>query len=235
MTSSFDMDRDSRAAFVAAPLRVGGQDFLSLDAATSRRQPDLEERLAQAFEEGRQAGRAELPWQEAEVLARAASALDEALGRVAAQERDWLEATREAALSLALAIAERLVGHAVDTDRDALAVRLDAGLRLVEGSGATELALAPEDHAILVQGQAPELARLVQDHAARLVADDELRPGQARITGGAARTRRVEIDLSATLQHLERELRALLPMATDPRAVTGEASDSAASEPEGAS
>ena len=83
---------------------------------------------------------------------------------------------------------------------------------------------------MLVQGQAPELARLVQEHAARLVPDDTLRSGQARITGGVARTRRVEIDLAATLQHLERELRALLPMASDPNRPSA-APDAAGSDP----
>ena len=67
MTSSFECaPADPARGFVAEPLLARGLGFEPHDAsAGARAEPDLDERLRIAFEEGREAGRAELPWQEA--------------------------------------------------------------------------------------------------------------------------------------------------------------------------
>jgi len=200
------------SAFVPEPLCPGGREFVSVHTPRAPH-PSLESRLQAAYEEGRQAGRAELPWRDAEQLGRAASALSDALHEIEQEARELRRCARELALELGLAIAERLVAGAVEADLDAVAARVDAALQLVEGPTAPEVHLAPDDHATVTAGAAPELQRLVEAHGARFSPDPELAPGRVRVTRA---DHRVELDLSRTLERLGRDLRGLLDLEATP-------------------
>ncbi len=196
------------SAFVPEPLCPGGREFVSIHTPRAPH-PSLESRLQAAYEEGRQAGRAELPWADAERLGRAASALSDALHEIEKESRELRRSARELALELGLAIAERLVAGAVAADLDALAARVDAALQLVEGPTPPEVHLATDDHATVTAGAAPELQRLAEAHGARFSPDPELAPGQVRVIRA---DHRVELDLSRTLERLGRDLRGLLDL-----------------------
>ncbi len=202
----------SSSSFVPQPIHGGDRGFLPAaprpDPATPPgAAPTAAPTPEDLFEQGRIAGRAELPWQEADQLCQAASALDEALHLVEAQGRARVRAERDTVIHLALAIAERLIGRAVDVDLGALETRVEAALELVQGPDPIEIRLCTADHAVVLGGGAPELVRLAEAHGAAFLADDTIRPGSARLNAGE---RQVSLDPGPALDRLARDLRTWL-------------------------
>lgn len=202
----------SAGSFVAQPILGGDRSFQpssTVRPSTAARDdvPLSEAPPEDLFEQGRQAGRAELPWQEAEELCQAASALDEALHHVEAQGRARVRAERDTVIHLALAIAERLIGHAVEVDLGALETRVEAALELVKGPDPIQIRLCSADHELVLGGGAPELVRLAEAHGAIFLADDTIRRGSARLNAGE---RQVSLDPGPALDRLARDLRTWL-------------------------
>ena len=201
MTSLFKADPAAGVvSFEANPLFGEEAGFTSQRAAVAS---SLEEQLAAAFEEGRQAGRAELPWDEAERLRSSVDALATAGEALASIQRDGLRSQRVAIVDLALVIARHLLEREIEADPDALAAQLADALDLLQGHAPPTVHLSPADHATLSTGGATLLERLAGDWGATLVADEELAPGQARVEGGESL---IEIELERALARIREEL-----------------------------
>jgi len=188
-------DVTATGAFVSKPLAgLEAAGFTSADASASasppepESQPDLESVRHAAFEEGREAGRAELPWQEARQLETAIVALESAERAFAAERRDYLRAQRGALVDLAIAIAERILMRELSTDPAALVALVERAIdSLPQASrdGGVALHLSPSDHGVLAQGEGDALARLAQDGTVQIVSDAGLAPGDVRVQAGA--------------------------------------------------
>ncbi len=202
MTSSFRTETpEEAAAFVVDPLF--GEDGFTTELAAP--DPTPEEQQAAAYEEGRRAGRAELPWEDAERLRTAADALAGAADALALVQRDGLRSQRTAIVDLALVVAGHLLGREIEADTDALAAQVADALELLQGHAPPAVHLSPPDHETLRGGGAPGLERLAGEWGATLVADEELAPGQVRVLGGESL---VEIELDRALARLREELLA---------------------------
>lgn len=203
MTSLFKADSPgSHAAFEADSLFGEGGGFTSSEVAAAI---SLEEQLAAAFEEGRQAGSAELPWDDANRLRSSAEAMASAAASLDAIQRDGLRSQRTAIVDLALAIASHLLAREIEGDPDALAAQLMDALELLQGHSPATVHLSSADYEILRAGGAPTLERLAGDWGATLVANDELAPGQARVEGGESL---LEIEIDRALARIREELLA---------------------------
>jgi flagellar assembly protein FliH len=188
-------DVTATGAFVSKPLAdLEAARFTSADApapaaaSAPASQPDLEALRNAAFEEGREAGRAELPWQEARQLETAIVALESAERAFAAERRDYLRAQRRALVELAIAIAERILMRELRADPAALVALVERAIDALPEASRDEgvaLHLAPSDHDALAHGEGDAVARLAQGGAVRIVSDPDLAPGDARVRAGA--------------------------------------------------
>ncbi|HVP29128.1 MAG TPA: FliH/SctL family protein [Myxococcota bacterium] len=170
-------------------------------------EPTLEEACARAREEGYAAGRAELPWSEAESLRTAIVALEHAAATLAALRRAELRAQRRAIVELAVALAEGVLRREVRADRDALAGVLERALAAVDAEDGVRLRLSARDLAALEAGHAPELARIAAQHGLSLQGDPSLSPGDLRL---ASPRSDVDARLHTCVRRLADELGDLL-------------------------
>jgi flagellar assembly protein FliH len=174
---------------------------------------DLEELRRAAFEEGRAAGRAELPWQDADALRAALGSLEEAARALDATRRGYLRAQRRALVELAIAVAERVLARAVAADPDALVLLVARALDLLGEEEPLRVRLCAAHVETCAQGLAPELARLVEERGVALEPDRELSPGDVRVQAGRCQVdarlgeclRRVREDLGELIEREERE------------------------------
>ncbi len=191
----FELEPDDVTAsgpFVPSPLSPAEAvpDFVDAEPPSSPDpEPDAEAVRRAAFEEGRQAGRAELPWQEARQLETAIVALESALAAFAAERSDYLRAQRTALVELALEIAERVLVRELEADPSALVGLVEGALDALppeSREGDLAIRLSPADHAVLAAGEGDALTRLSGAGAVQLVADASLAPGDVRVEAGAA-------------------------------------------------
>lgn len=200
-----------RAGFVAAPLRASaprfepaaGERALLGAAEAVAREPSLEELRQEAFEAGRAAGRAELPWRDADALRSALISLEEAARALGGVRRDYLMAQRRALVELALAVAERVLGRAVAADPDALVAVVERALAQLGADEPVRLRLCAGHLETLELGLAPQLARLAAEHGVRVEADRELVPGDVRVFAGRSQ---VDARLEECLRRVRDEL-----------------------------
>ncbi len=208
-------DPTAVGAFVPRPLPDGAPDFAG-DAPAAPAEsptPDPESLREAAFEEGRRAGRSELPWQEARQLETLLVALESAQRAFAEERRGYLRAQRSALVELALELASRILDRELAADPDAWVAlverALDALPPAVPSAPADDgptIRLAAADHAGLGAGEGEALARLAAH--GRVVADPELEPGDVRVEAGAAR-------VDARRELLLANLREVLTTAAD--------------------
>ena len=208
---------------VALP-QDGAEGFRAADASVhvspSDPEPDAEAERRAAFEAGREAGRAELPWQEARELEEAIVALESARAAFAAERRDYLRAQRRSLVELAIAIAEQILVRELHADPTALVAVVEAALDALPPECREDeivIPLSPADHAALARGEGDALTRLAGDGAARLVADASLAPGDVRLEAGAA-----TLDARRAVL-LERVREALAPAVDAPGSGPGDA------------
>jgi flagellar assembly protein FliH len=215
MTSSFRSEPLPPREFVADPLprpasefhgSRPGQERPELGAAENPH-PDPEQLLREAYERGREAGRGELPWQEAEALESAQAALTRAARTLDDERRGTLQAQRETVIELALAVARRILEREVSAGLDGLEPLLERALALLGKSGPVVLYLAPADLETLRAGGAPALEQLGEKVLAGIEADPELRPGDARLSAGSAG---VDASVDTILAHFRSELGELV-------------------------
>ncbi len=202
-------DATASPPFVADPLHPGDARFESAGGgapapAPAPAGPDLEAMRREAFEAGREAGRAERPPGEAEARAAATRLLEAAARELAESRVEYLRAQRGALVELAVAIAERILDREVSTDPAALVASVEAALDAVPDEEPAVVHLAPADHASLCAGEGEAPAVLAR-HGVEVAADAALAPGDVRVRAGAARVdaRRERL--------LERIREALLP------------------------
>jgi flagellar biosynthesis/type III secretory pathway protein FliH len=203
--------------FVAVPLPGGAKAEVPVEIAASAPPPppDLDVIRQEAYERGVADGRASLPWQEAEALQRAVAALDQTGRRLAALRRSYLVENRRALVDLACRIAEQLVGHRLETRRDALETLLARALARPDGEADAPLLVrvAPEDLAVL------ERATRDAEPPIRFAADATLAAGDVRIE---TRSGDVRAGLTLALDQVRAGLEELLgaPAPTDEVAET---------------
>ncbi len=176
-------------------------------AAPSASSADLdpEDALRRAFEEGRAAGRDELPWREAEALRSSAAALGAAAEALERDRASYLAAHRHEAVELAVAIAERIAGRALHTDAAALGSLIERAAERVGGeAGPVRVRLSARDRETLAAGEGDE--RLVGGAPVAFETDPDLTPGDVRVEAGAAR---VDARLSELLRRVREALDGL--------------------------
>lgn len=215
MTSSFRSEPLAAQEFIPDPLRPptggfrGAREVASSASAEVPEEPyrDPEELLRDAYERGREAGRAELPWQEAEELQSARTALEQAVRALDDERRADLRAQREMVIELALAVARRILEREVAARLDDLEPLLERALPLLAQAGPVVLFLAPGDLETLRSGGAPAIEKLAGRALEGVVADEELRPGDARLSAGNAG---VDARVRTLLAQFRAELRELV-------------------------
>jgi len=193
MTSSFRPEPRTPQGFVSNPLPRPAHPFRGRRAeraegelaAPQEQRSDPEELLRDAYQRGREAGRAELPWREAEALQSARLALEKAVSALDDERRASLRAQRETVIELALAVAGRILEREVTIRLDALEPLLESSVSLLSHLGPVVLHLAPGDLETLRTGGAPELERLAGFASLRIESDPQLRPGDARLSAGS--------------------------------------------------
>ncbi len=165
--------------------------------------PTPEELVAEAFEKGREAGRAELPWQEADALQKATEALEEAARSIDSLRRNYLLEERRQAVEVAIAIAERILGRAIEADLDALTPVIERALQGLPESGKIDLRMSTADCDTLARGDATQLAALLESHAVTLQPDATLSSGDARVLVGRTH---VDVRREELLRRVREEL-----------------------------
>lgn len=178
-------DATTAGAFVSAPLPRGGEAFASREPGGEadpppEPEPDVEARCRAAFEAGREAARAELPWSEAERLESAIGAFEKAARAFDAERGAYLRSQRGALVDLSVHLAEWILAREVAADRKAVAALVERAVAVLPPHPEIAVHLAPADHALLAAGGAAEA------DAARLTADPALEPGDVRVEAGAA-------------------------------------------------
>lgn len=210
MTSSFRPEHGTAkvagSGFEPDPMFASINGFEATDELERGREPSIEEQLQTAFEQGRETGRADLPWREAEGLESATRGLEAAIAGLIERTDEVTCAGRAAVIELGLAIARQLVGHALEVDLDALSARVSAALEVVAGQTPLVLELAPDDHAVVLEGGAAAITRITEQRGVRIEPNQEIAPGQARIRGGESH---VELDLDQALARIRQELLTL--------------------------
>jgi flagellar biosynthesis/type III secretory pathway protein FliH len=215
MSSCELQDTARRTRFVASAAagvaRVFVERPLGPARAASPAAPpqQLEERLAEHFENGRRAGADE-------VRAELASRIDAALCAVAAAARAhdaeherWLALLTTRALELAGEIAERIVRRALTRDLELLAPCAEEALAALPAEGVRTLSLHAEDLAALERGAAPALAQLAEKAGLALAADASLARGEATLCAGPSR---IELRWDAVVARLRVALESALPL-----------------------
>ena len=215
MTSSFRSEPLAAREFVADPLPRPADGFRRDREAESfadvdvleEPHPDPDELLRESYERGREAGRGELPWQEAEQLESARLALEQAVRALDDERRADLRAQREMVIELALAVARRILEREVAARLDDLEPLLERAIPLLAQAGPIVLFLAPGDLETLRSGGAPAIEELAGRALEGVVADEELRPGDARLSAGNAG---VDARVHTILAQFRAELRGLV-------------------------
>ena len=211
--SGFEPSPAGRGAFAPDPLpRFGSSGFrrdgepeparapVAPAEASVAPPPDLEAIRRAAYEDGERAGRAALPWQEAEALRHAACALASALDGLVALRGRYLLENRRTVVELACAIAERVLG-APAIECDAIAALVDRAVALFPAEEPLTLHLSPADHEVLAASPDGLLGRLTSG-AGRIavVADPALAPGAVRLAGASGDVRAVVAEVLARLR-----------------------------------
>ena len=215
MTSSFRSEPLPPREFVADPLPRPASQFRGTRVGQEMPQPenaekplaDPEELLRQTYERGREAGRAELPWQEAEALQSAQAALSRAASALEDERRGSLRAQRETVIELALAVAQRILEHEVSARLDDLEPLLERALALLARRGPVVLLPGARRSGNATRRRR---ARAGAARGRRRRADRSgpgLRPGDARLSAGSAG---VDASIETILSQFRSELRGLV-------------------------
>ncbi len=225
--SSFDPDPPGGAnagAFVHHP--INGQDadeppakFVHLRVGRSSEQDVVSEKVApeqvreQAYAEGLEAGRAELPWQEAEELSGVIETLEGALSEVAELRLNTLRDQRVAVVGMAIEIAEKLVRHSIETDPDQLATIVERAIATLPDEGKLCVAISNDDYQVLQSGLAQTLATFGQDSGVEISASDDLLRGDVRVYGECGD---VDARVSSLMARVRESLADLYDIAESP-------------------
>lgn len=149
--------------------------------------PDLEAIEQEAFARGEAAGRAALPWSDADALQRALTALEQAARGVSALRRAELLEGRHAVVDLACAIAERILGRAIERDHEALVALVASALASFDAGEPLLVSVSPEDLAVLQPALSEPAVASSRELA--FAADPKLERGTARVNGRAGEAR----------------------------------------------
>lgn len=195
-----------------APSADGSDSNRGSEEAPAASAPgDLDRLRRQAYEEGLEAGRAELPWREARGLTEAAEALGEAARALAELRRQYLSSHRRAIVELALAIAEKILARELRENVDALGSIVERAIEQFHDEEPVRVGLSAPDLEALQTGLAPALDRIRSEAGIECALDSALQPGDVRVRAGGAQ---VDARLPALLQRIRDELDVALEVAT---------------------
>lgn len=193
-------DRPDADAFV--PIRLGSK----VEEPSEPPAPSTEEIRAQAYAEGLEAGRAELPWREVEELRGLIDSLEKAMVSTARLRREYLRDQRAAVVELALAMAERLVRRAIATDPAPLVDILGRALDTLPDEEKLRVALSSDDLASLQAGFSEEIAGFGRGGGVVLEGDSELARGDVVVQGERGS---VDARVATLIERLRESLREL--------------------------
>lgn len=203
------------AEFAPLPLACGAASAPAAGRGSSAGAPaaqSVEQRIADAFEQGRTLGatrqRAEFAAEAGATLAR----IERALADARDADLEALAALGRGSLDVAAAIAERVLGALAASEIARLAPCLEEALSALPPAAARSLALAPEDLASLRAGGAEALAGFAERNALSLRADATLARGELLLESGAAslelRWQSIVERIRAAVEHSACELEA---------------------------
>jgi len=202
VANEFSAERDERAAPGFVPFRAGETPAVEEVPAG----PSEEEIRQAAYDEGFAAGRAQLPWQEAESLRGLIETLEKSLESVARLRRDLLRDSRETSVELALAIAERLVRRQITLDPAPMIDVVKRAIEAMPDESKLRVALSSDDFEVLQLGLSEELAGFGAESGVVLEATAELGRGDVRVHGDRGG---VDARLPSLLQRVREGLDAL--------------------------
>lgn len=161
---------------------------------------DVEAIRREAYENGVRAGRAALPWQEAEALTSAAAALAAAEQALVGLRGRYLVENRRTIVELACAVAEHVLGTPV-AGREALAGLVARAVELFPPEEPLALHLCPADQDVLAALPDGALGALPGGTGRiALVADPSLAPGELRLAGPSGDVRTAVAEVLARLR-----------------------------------
>jgi flagellar assembly protein FliH len=139
----------------------------------------------------------------AKQMATLTPALRAAVEQIADSKQDWLRHWEQAAVGLAVAIAERLVRGELARRPEISLTWIRESLELTGGSGEVVIHLSAADHAAIERNVSQLAAAVCPLATARVVADDSVSPGVCRIVTefGA-----IDGQLEAQLKRIKEEL-----------------------------
>ena len=157
----------------------------ALEALEQALRAELEERVAEAYRDGFEAGHAAGVEAAAAELSSARAAAMGAAAEIRAREADWAGVLEENVCAVATAVARRILDRELETDR---LVVLEMARAAVERFGLEEslrIRLHPDDHAVLsqAQGGAAELAASLEGRAVQWIADPGIEAGGCVVEG----------------------------------------------------
>ena len=167
----------------AAPVKTESsqEDLNQLSQLVEQLRAEIYE---QAFEAGREAGRSELPWKDAQALQSATESLVEVANGLQSLRRSYLHAHRRALISIACQIAEKIVGRTLQLDPELLIPRIESALSHVGEGDPITLQLSPRDIQTLETGGLQLLAELGEDRGVVVNTDPKLSQGDIRVIAG---------------------------------------------------
>lgn len=134
-------------------------------------------------------------------LERAATALTQAAEDLASRDSALTDQLHDAAVRLAVGIAEELIGRELRACDDAVVDAVARAARLLPDRGSVELRVHPDDIAAAV----PAAERAGLEHRAEVVADDLVEPGGCVAVAGPLR---VDSQIGPALDRVRAALRA---------------------------
>lgn len=165
--------------------------------------PDLDELLARSYEEGRAAGRAELPWSQAEALTAATQACERGAALLEQSGRAYLRANRGMVVDLAVAISEHILRRTLSSDASELVALVERAIAHGDQDESVRVMLSPGDLETLREGLAEDLDRMQRERDLTFGADPALAPGDVRTETGSLE---VDARLESMLSFIRREL-----------------------------
>ncbi len=177
------------AEFVELPLACGAarsQPSARVSSADVLAAPSAEQRIAEAFEQGRVQGAAQARAELAAEVGATLAQIEQALASSRDADNEALAALGRGSLDVAAAIAERVLGAVAASEIARLAPCLEEALRALPPAAVRSLALAPDDLTTLRDGGAEALADFAQRNSLALRADATLARGEVSLEAGAA-------------------------------------------------
>ena len=158
----------------------------------------IDEGLAAGLEEGRAAGHGEAMASHAEALTALEDGLAEALAEVIADRREMARDARQAVLTLAVRLSEKVVHRAIDVEPERVVDQMRDAVTLVLDPQRLRLHIHPKDRPIIEEALPAVLTTLADQQQIELVEDETVISRRVRRPPRSRRSRRPNRDATPT-------------------------------------